>query len=123
MNPLSKEVMSLTMQRGSSLSKCMAEGSALLTRISIMASMGGNLNQLYKVKHRLSYLRLGIGLQSLQKIANGVVDQVQTALALNVQSGLASAFLEHGANVLHEFVKVEIDANGTLEHFKEILLE
>ena len=49
--PLSKFAMSLITQSGSSLSIRAAEGSAFVTRISMIASMGGSLAQIRDVIH------------------------------------------------------------------------
>ena len=33
------------------------------------------------------------------------------------------ALLERGSDVFHELIEVEVDANGSLQHFQRILLE
>jgi len=131
--PLSYVAMSLTTVTGSSLSVCMAEGSALVTRISIMASIGGSLEREKRTMlvglfgtgsnkecenesfPRRGYLRLGVRLQSLNKIADWIVDHVEIALVSDIQCCWTCAFLEEWASVFHELIEVEVNADGALE--------
>ena len=83
MKPDSKLVISFRIQRGSSLSINAADGSALVTKISIIASIGGNLYENSKEISKRSrcrdddfkHLRLSIGAKSLHQVANGVRNQ------------------------------------------------
>ncbi len=68
-------------------------------------------------------LRLGIGLKSLNQIADWVVNEVQVALMRDVERSRSSTFLEKGACILHKLVEVEIDADSALQEFEVVLLE
>ena len=70
-----------------------------------------------------SYLRLGIGLESLNQIADWVVNEVQVALMSDVERSRSSTFLEKRACILHKLVEVEVDADGALQEFQVVLLE
>lgn len=61
--------------------------------------------------------RLSIGLESLDQVADRVVDEEETALVLNVKRRGASALLKERPHILHELIEKEVDADGALEHF------
>ena len=66
---------------------------------------------------------MSIGAKSLHQVANGVRNQWKVALLLNVEWSWACAFLEKCTNILHEFIKVEVNADGSLKNLKLVLLE
>ena len=92
--------MSFTTHRGSSFSIDIAAGSAFDTKISITASIGGSLKEedrhlIRDIKKEqkclasfivgLRYLRLSVWLQSLDEVADRVIDQEQVALTGDVK--------------------------------------
>ena len=68
-------------------------------------------------------LRLWIKLKPLDEVVNWSVDEVKTALLVDVECLLASTFLEEDADVLHELIVVEVDANCSLKLFNIKLFE
>ena len=95
-----------------------------MTRISIIASMGGSLYNCFGLEFQTkSHLRLCVGLESLHQVADRVVDQVQTALILDIKRRGAGTFLEESPHILHKLVEVEVDADCALKHFQLKLLK
>ena len=68
-------------------------------------------------------LRLWIKLKPLDEVVNWSVDEVKTALLVDVECLLASTFLEEDADVFHELIVVEVDANCSLKLFNIKLFE
>ena len=86
--------------------------------------MGGSLYNCFGLEFQTkSHLRLCVGLESLHQVADRVVDQVQTALILDIQRRGAGTFLEESPHILHKLVEVEVDADCALKHFQLKLLK
>ena len=54
------------------------------------------------------------GLNPLNEIVNGRVNEVQAALFVDIEGRLGRAFLKESAHILHEFSIIEVDADRPL---------